>query len=444
MKVTLINVFKALNQKQIKYCLLRGMADLSENLRKKEVDLLVPPDYLPEFVNTVAKLGFFPIPSWGHAPHYFFVAFDKTSDTWLKLDVVIDLVYGKPIPFLRVELTERCLANRIQQGDIYVLSPEDGFITLLLHCLLDKGAFRAKHCQRLASLKETTTKDVTLKQRLESYLKHYFPQTFHYGATIEAIERGDWQWFLDQQAAVKHRLFWKQPLTNIWRKLSTRLLRLLRPVLFMLSCHGVSIALLAPDGAGKTTLAKALGDEDILRARLIYMGTNADASTVGSPATDWLKEHIKSLDERKKSLRLFCLKVINYGNRVLEQWLRYSAGFYHKCLGRFVIFDRYVYDSFLAPPAKTMGKRLRRGLLLKTCPSPDLVILLDAPGEVLFQRKGEHSAVRLEKQRQIFLKLKDRIPNMIVVDATGSPNQVRCEILEKIWHYYGAHAIGHQ
>ncbi len=443
MEITLINVFKALNQKQIKYCLLRGMAELSENLRKKEVDLLVPPDYLPEFVNTVAKLGFFPIPSWGHAPHYFFVAFYKKGDTWLKLDVVTDLVYGKPIRFLRVELTKHCLAHRIQQSEIYVLSPEDEFITLLLHCVLDKGAFHAKHCRRLASLKETTIKDVTLKQRLESCLRCHFPKTFNYDATIEAIDRGDWQWFLDQQAAIKHKLFWKQPLTNMWRKLSTRLLRTLKPVLFILRCHGVSIALLAPDGAGKTTLAKALGGEDILRARLIYMGTNTDSSTVGSPATDWLKEHAKSLDAHKKSLRHFFLKVMNFSNRLLEQWLRYSVGFYHKCLGRFVIFDRYVYDSLLAPPAKTMGKRLRRGLLLKTCPSPDLVILLDAPGEVLFQRKGEHSAARLEKQRQIFLKLKDRIPNMIIVDATGPPNEVRCEILEKIWHYYGAHAIGH-
>lgn len=443
MEIALTNVFKALNQKQIKYCLLRGMAELSKDLPRKEVDLLVLPHDLPEFVNTVFKLGFFPIPSWGHAPHYFFVAFDKKSDTWLKLDVVVDLVYGKPIRFLRLDLTERCLENRIRQGDIYVLSPEDEFTTLLLHCVLDKGAFRAEHCQRLVSLKEATNKDGTLKHRLERFFERHFPQTVDYDATIEAIDRRDWQWFLDQQVAIKQKLFWKQPLTNIWRKVSTRLLRLLRPVLFMSRCHGVSIALLAPDGAGKTTLASALSGEHMLRARRIYMGTNTDASTVGSPATDWLKEHVKSLDAHKKSLRHFVLKATNFSNRLLEQWLRYSVGFYHKCLGRFVIFDRYVYDSLLAPPAKTMGKRLRRGLLLKTCPSPDLVILLDAPGEVLFQRKGEHSPARLEKQRQIFLGLKDKIPNMIIVDATCPPNHVRCEILEKIWHYYGAHAIGH-
>jgi len=104
MENTFLDVFKALNQRQIKYCLLRGMAELSEDLPRKEVDLLLLSDHLPEFANTVFRLGFFPIPSWGHAPHYFFVAFDKQSDAWLKLDVVIDLVYGKPIRFLQIRL----------------------------------------------------------------------------------------------------------------------------------------------------------------------------------------------------------------------------------------------------------------------------------------------------------------------------------------------------
>ena len=71
-----------------------------------------------------------------------------------------------------------------------------------------------------------------------------------------------------------------------------------------------------------------------------------------------------------------------------------------------------------------------------------MVFLLDAPGEVLFERKGEHCPVRLEKQRQGFLGLKDNIPNMIIVDATRSPNEVRCEILEKMWQYYGGRSMG--
>ncbi|MFQ6113707.1 MAG: hypothetical protein ACE5NG_06400, partial [bacterium] len=99
--------------------------------------------------------------------------------------------------------------------------------------------------------------------------------------------------------------------------------------------------------------------------------------------------------------------------------------------------DRYLYDLYVAPPGRTFGKRLGRWLRLRTCPSPDLVILLDAPGEVLYARKHEHSPEWLEGRRQTFLALKDKIPNMIIVDATQSAEAVYREVISIIWQYYG-------
>jgi thymidylate kinase len=69
-------------------------------------------------------------------------------------------------------------------------------------------------------------------------------------------------------------------------------------------------------------------------------------------------------------------------------------------------------------------------------PAPDLVILLDAPGETLFARKGEHSADFLEQQRQSYLKLQNKIPHLLVIDATRDFERVCRQITSLIWRGY--------
>jgi thymidylate kinase len=166
------------------------------------------------------------------------------------------------------------------------------------------------------------------------------------------------------------------------------------------------------------------------------MGTNPDACTVGLPTTRWLQEGVKTLPGSKLRLRRL-FKGLSFGNRLMEQWYRCGVGLYHKWRGHFVLFDRYMYDSWIAPRALPPGKRLRRWLLEQTCPTPDLVVVLDAPGALLYKRKGEHTPERLEQQRQAYLGLQTRVPNLVVVDATRTAHAVRRTVTALIWHAYG-------
>ena len=79
---------------------------------------------------------------------------------------------------------------------------------------------------------------------------------------------------------------------------------------------------------------------------------------------------------------------------------------------------------------------MRRWLLGRACPAPDLVIVLDAPGELLFDRKGEHNASLLEEQRQGYLEFRHLVPRVVVVDATKSADLVRREVTGLIWRGY--------
>jgi hypothetical protein len=61
------------------------------------------------------------------------------------------------------------------------------------------------------------------------------------------------------------------------------------------------------------------------------------------------------------------------------------------------------------------------------------MLVLDAPGTAMFARKGEHSPDHLEAQRQRYLRLGDRIPNVVVIDATAGADPVARRAAELLW-----------
>jgi len=98
-----------------------------------------------------------------------------------------------------------------------------------------------------------------------------------------------------------------------------------------------------------------------------------------------------------------------------------------------VVFDRYVYDALIAAQRSNgLPKWLYMWVLGHACPAPDLVLVLDAPGEVMYARKGEESPEVLETQRQGLLALCGRVPHVQVVDATRDKAAVRADILGRI------------
>ncbi len=431
----------ALAEAKITYSLLRGFEELEQPAESSEVDLLVSPAHLPQLAKTLTANGFVALPAWGHAPHHFFVAYDRAAGSWLKFDVVTDLCYGKPFRTLRVDLLAACLQNRQHREFTYVLAAADEFFTLFLHCLLDKGNFREARRERLVELRFEIERDSAAQKTVAEYFARYLAPVFTWDTLAAAIDQNNWQAILQRRKAVERRLFRRAPIANAWRKISTLILRRLRPLLFILRGRGVSVALLAPDGAGKSTLAQSLTKDNFLRAKLVYMGSNIAASTVGLPTTKWLHERLKArngVTKKKKNLGFIALKVFSFINRLVEQWYRAGAALGYLLRGRLVVFDRYIYDSWLNKPAKTPWKRLRRKMFESICPTPDLVVLLDAPGKMLWERKHEHTPEWLEQQRRGYLALKDRVPQMRVVDATQQAELVRREVTAMIWAKHGS------
>jgi len=54
-------------------------------------------------------------------------------------------------------------------------------------------------------------------------------------------------------------------------------------------------------------------------------------------------------------------------------------------------------------------------------------MVLDAPAEVMFDRKGEQGIRRLQASRDLNLAMVDRFRDVVVLNAARSPDEVRRE-----------------
>ncbi len=226
------------------------------------------------------------------------------------------------------------------------------------------------------------------------------------------------------------------------------------------------VALIGPDGAGKTTISRQLELLYPLRVKNLYMGVNLDSSNQMLPTT-YLIHMIKRLcgvkpdtggppdpdrtSPRHRSIvKRFAIGLKAYSYlifQISEEWFRQGLAWYYWYFdGYIVLFDRdffcdyYAYDIAASNRKRPLRKRIHGFLLEHFYPRPDLVICLDAPAEVLFARKGEGTLKSLERRRQEYLQLRNVVKHFAAVDASQSLDCVVREVIELITHYYNATA----
>jgi thymidylate kinase len=421
----LATVFEELDRAQISYCVLRGSADLLGGTIDGDVDLLVAAEQLDRMRRALGRLGFVTLPRWGQAPHHFFIGYDDAGDRWLKLDVMTELAYGRPVPALSTNLAAHCLATRVRMGPLFVPAAADELLTLLLHCVLDKRACEPKYQARLAELARQVEDD----RMMGELVRRCFPAGATWQRIKELITHDEWQQLIELRPAVAAHLARRDLAGTRWRAAVVPVLRFLDRRTRSFRTPGLTVALLAPDGAGKTTLARSLGEAFYLPTRYIYMGTNTQSGSVTLPTTHMLAK----LNAKRRPL----IRALGALNSLVEQGVRYRVGAYHRRRGRLVVFDRYSTGSLMGVQQDgALHKRLRRWAVRLLCPPPDMVVYLDAPADVLYQRKQQHSPEALERQRQRYLKILGGVARTAIVDARSGPEEVRRRVAAVIWRRY--------
>lgn len=203
-----------------------------------------------------------------------------------------------------------------------------------------------------------------------------------------------------------------------------------------------TVALIGPDGAGKTTVARELQRVLPVPVRYLYMGVSAESSNVVLPTTR-IARRIKRatgaapdtagppdptrparprprsfIARRAADLRSF----LRLANRLAEEWYRQALAWRWERSGAVVVFDRHFFVDYhaydVAAEGRSTGQRVHGAILARLYPKPDLVVYLDAPAEVLLARKGEGTLEALERRRGDYRAIAPLVDQFVEVDAT--------------------------
>lgn len=224
-----------------------------------------------------------------------------------------------------------------------------------------------------------------------------------------------------------------------------------------------SIAIVGPDGVGKTTITKRLVASSIYPFKYIYMGNNIQACNFALPTTrlvEWIKKWMdknwndspqaatdnvngRGAEKLRKGRLWAAARLVN---RLAEEWYRQLLCWSYEWRGYLVLYDRHFVLDFVGDVSdarrQSLSERIHRWCLERFYPRPDLVIFLDAPIEILYARKPEWPIEELDRRRQILNAAGRRVPNVFRIDATqpldavyGQVTKTIEEVCESRWGY---------
>ncbi|MDA7924785.1 hypothetical protein N9B60_05235 [Mariniblastus sp.] len=125
--------------------------------------------------------------------------------------------------------------------------------------------------------------------------------------------------------------------------------------------------------------------------------------------------------------------------RVSEEIYRQIVSWMFQLRGYVVLYDRHFLFDACPEPTDVIKHRLTDAVhnwfLRRLYPRPGLAIFLDAPAEVLYERKQEVPVAFLEEERRVLLLKRSYAKTFVIVDTTKPLEQVATTINDLIYDH---------
>jgi hypothetical protein len=401
----------ALDGTGLPWLLLRGEHDLARP--SGDVDILVARELLPVLDRVLEAAGFRRVLAPGHGSHRFYFCYSAAADAWVKLDIVSEIAFGS-YQQRRTSLARLCLGRRVPSGPLWLPAPPDQAWLQLLHLFLDKG--------RIAPSRREAARIAAAAASADDSIAEFVDRRMGPGTAanvLELVRAGRFDDVPATAAAMTSK--WAGGPAVPWLIAARH--RGLRLLGARLPDRGTVVGVMAPDGAGKTTLLRGLQAAVPLPTKYVYMGMWG-----AGPWDSWLVKFPGGRSAKK------VYRVVR-GGLLARSW---------SLLGRLVLMDRVPYDVLLPGAVHGPGgagnsamdsimEKATNAVAFTVVRPPDLLLVLDVPGQVMFDRKGEHSPEILEGWRLAYRNLAEQLPGSNVIDATQAPERVLSESTGLVW-----------
>jgi len=419
---TLFHVWEKAN---INFVVLRNYKDLPDCIGN-DIDILVSNKTLPfaeKILKTVSnKFGFKLHNRAEFSPVCLFLIHASTGYQ-VHFDLFTSLQWG----FFDILMPDEVLRNRSMHEGIPIPHSVHEATLNLLTTLLIQGYVKDKYKSFIAqSFRENTEQSIAILTRLfgDKIGKQI----------INSVTKEDWDTIEARRNVLRKALAFSQLCTRptfVFKKLLFDIKRLVKR---WFNYPGVFIVCIGPDGSGKSSVADRVMKkfETTFKADkshyyhwkpLTFQRSKSDIGPVDNPHGQATRGPLAS------TIYLF-YHVFEF---LLGGILRLKPALFRNGI---VVVDRYFYDVMVDP------KRYRLNaptwmvyLVAKIIVKPDLVICLDAPAKIFYDRKQEVTFEEVVRQREAYLAFIKRLPDGHIVDASCILDDVVKQTVDIIINY---------
>jgi hypothetical protein len=427
----LLRVFEVLDREGVPYCVMNGYDEYPDSLGSSDVDCIVPPEILPHRLAAVLHtnrnyIGA-DLAQWeGDLNHFVILTWQDPdgSPCFLELDAHPGYHHHGYLFYSPDEV----LRTRRRYRQFWVPAPDVEFGCYLIKKIA-KGWLDEKQGAKLSELywRDPAGCDRQVTRFWGSESTAFLTSVAAGRKWREARENlPRLRWELLRRAALRH------PLETVRSKLST-LLQGLRK--WWTVPNGLHVVLLGPDGVGKSTVLEGVCRDLKCLFYKTEVRTFAPALLAGRPQEPPViaRPHDKPPRSLPASLAKAAYWLVFYS---VGYYLTVRSSLAHAALW---INHRYLVDALVDPRRyRYKGPLWLLRLIWWLVPKPHLIILLDAPAEVVQARKQEVPLEETSRQSAAYRALLAGLSNGRIVDATPPAERVVGEVNQTILRFLAA------